>query len=317
MELALVKKEAQESVAVSRDNNEESHNNKAIEKNGDGDDSEESDDDGDDVYEVERVVGHIVNQDTGLRSYLIKWKNYSINDNSWEPENSVFCHALVEDYWDRVEKRGGTSSDPYGQDPPPSPPPVATSPAITTATTAKSSSKRKAVSKIPKKGKSKAPPNESLLPNHDRISSPTTNKAIGVRQPPLDRARSATPIKRQRTESPSPTAATTTYSSVTPSSTKSKAAASPTTKTKETASSTKSSRTSDEEEQFRVPLHLASWESLVDEVTTVEQRGSTLVVHLLWNSGHRTEHTNMFIRKKCPDKLFNYYESKLLFTEVP
>ena len=54
---------------------------------------------GDDLYFVEQLLEHkIVNKKT---SYLIKWLNYDLSANSWEPESNIGSGALKE-YWMKV-----------------------------------------------------------------------------------------------------------------------------------------------------------------------------------------------------------------------
>ncbi|KAF9583747.1 Chromobox protein 1 [Lunasporangiospora selenospora] len=87
--------------------------NNAEEEDARDDDEEETDD----VFEVERVVGH-ENRGSGLY-YHIKWKGYSNDDNTWEHNKSVFCKDLVAEYWKRYEAEGGKKSDSSGKDPKP------------------------------------------------------------------------------------------------------------------------------------------------------------------------------------------------------
>ena len=56
-------------------------------------------------YEVERVLSH---EDRGSRShpkkfYLIKWLEYALEHDSWEPECNLSVEVLKE-YWDAVVK---------------------------------------------------------------------------------------------------------------------------------------------------------------------------------------------------------------------
>jgi hypothetical protein len=57
---------------------------------------------GDDLYFVEQLLEHkIVNKKT---SYLIKWLNYDLSANSWEPESNIGSGALKE-YWIQVSRK--------------------------------------------------------------------------------------------------------------------------------------------------------------------------------------------------------------------
>ncbi|KAI7874217.1 chromo-domain-containing protein [Lichtheimia hyalospora FSU 10163] len=58
----------------------------------------------DDIYVVEKIVNHHKKRDqTGLR-YLIRWKGYSSDNNTWEDEEDILDPELVSDYW---KTRGG------------------------------------------------------------------------------------------------------------------------------------------------------------------------------------------------------------------
>ncbi|KAI5211885.1 hypothetical protein E4T38_00900, partial [Aureobasidium subglaciale] len=59
-----------------------------------------------------------------------------------------------------------------------------------------------------------------------------------------------------------------------------------------------------------------SWEDHVQLIDAVEQAGDgdskgDLVVYLLWEDGKQTQHSVKVCRQKCPQKLLDYYESKL------
>jgi len=47
-------------------------------------------------YEVEKVVDKRIHK--GKVEYLLKWKGYSSDDNTWEPEDSLECPELLEEY---------------------------------------------------------------------------------------------------------------------------------------------------------------------------------------------------------------------------
>lgn len=49
---------------------------------------------GDDIYEVEEILNKRVFR--GKVQYLIKWKNYLSNYNSWEPKENIITPGLVE-----------------------------------------------------------------------------------------------------------------------------------------------------------------------------------------------------------------------------
>ncbi|KAF9164308.1 hypothetical protein BGX20_000985 [Mortierella sp. AD010] len=155
----------------------------------DDDTEEDGSDDGDDVFEVERVVGHMRDSVLGLR-YQLKWKGYSDNENTYEPEASVFCHGLVNEYWERYLAAGGKKSDQEGHDPKPQP------------------VKRKAaaqqglmpdldlvLNKSPSKATTKNVNLESRSTSNDSSMSKTTNKGIGQRR---EDGKDTAPSKRQK-----------------------------------------------------------------------------------------------------------------------
>lgn len=67
-------------------------------------------------YIVEKIVDkRIIN---GKVEYLLKWKNYSARDNTWEPVSNLKCPELIEDYKrrEREAKPGqSTSKEADGQ----------------------------------------------------------------------------------------------------------------------------------------------------------------------------------------------------------
>ncbi|KAK4100671.1 hypothetical protein N658DRAFT_497119 [Parathielavia hyrcaniae] len=47
------------------------------------------DEDGDDEFEVEEIVDSAIDADSMEHMYLVKWKNYSASDNTWEPKKNL------------------------------------------------------------------------------------------------------------------------------------------------------------------------------------------------------------------------------------
>lgn len=51
----------------------------------------------DDIYVVEAILDKR-QLDHGQVEYFLKWFGYDENDATWEPEENVFCKALIEQY---------------------------------------------------------------------------------------------------------------------------------------------------------------------------------------------------------------------------
>ena len=56
------------------------------------------------AYVVERVVDKRVGK-RGRVEYLLKWKGYGDEDNSWEPKENLHCEDLMKAYEDRHKVR--------------------------------------------------------------------------------------------------------------------------------------------------------------------------------------------------------------------
>lgn len=50
----------------------------------------------DNIYEVERLIDHKKKRD-GLH-FLVRWKNYSANDDTWERESNIMCGQILNEY---------------------------------------------------------------------------------------------------------------------------------------------------------------------------------------------------------------------------
>ncbi len=59
----------------------------------------------DDVWEVEEVVGSLIEADTYIHYYQVKWKGYSSKENTWEPKKHLSnCHEAIERF-ERSKRR--------------------------------------------------------------------------------------------------------------------------------------------------------------------------------------------------------------------
>ncbi|XP_054731366.1 chromodomain-helicase-DNA-binding protein 1 isoform X1 [Anastrepha obliqua] len=56
----------------------------------------EEEEEGEEVYEVKDIVGHKVEQ--GVTYYLIRWKGYTKDDDTWEPEDTLSCPNIIDKY---------------------------------------------------------------------------------------------------------------------------------------------------------------------------------------------------------------------------
>ena len=64
--------------------------------------------DDDDVWEVEAIVSDRMRRTRGsgvCQEYLIKWKNFPSEQNTWEPEhNLINCESDLQEYWDKQRR---------------------------------------------------------------------------------------------------------------------------------------------------------------------------------------------------------------------
>ena len=60
--------------------------------------------DGEEYFLLDRVLDHrIKKKGRGqVREYLVKWKGYGPEHNSWEPESSLIETTHLKDYWEHI-----------------------------------------------------------------------------------------------------------------------------------------------------------------------------------------------------------------------
>jgi len=79
--------------------------------------AEEDDDDDDTQYEVEQVVDEKMVR--GVRHYLIRWKGYEPESDTWEPESTLDCADLIKKFKaareDKDEENGSDSPSKKGK----------------------------------------------------------------------------------------------------------------------------------------------------------------------------------------------------------
>lgn len=57
---------------------------------------EQGESDDDDVYEVEKLMDH--KMENGVRYYLVRWKGYTQQDDTWEKESNFYCPDILNAY---------------------------------------------------------------------------------------------------------------------------------------------------------------------------------------------------------------------------
>jgi hypothetical protein len=56
----------------------------------------------DDVYDVEAVVDHKLNESTNKYTYKVKWLNFDDSHNTWEPAENFLSQKCIQTYWKRI-----------------------------------------------------------------------------------------------------------------------------------------------------------------------------------------------------------------------
>ena len=55
-------------------------------------------------YSVEKIVGKRVEKNGNVK-YKVRWVNYGEDDDTWEPEENLYCPELIKQYEDQNSKK--------------------------------------------------------------------------------------------------------------------------------------------------------------------------------------------------------------------
>ncbi|KAG0289631.1 hypothetical protein BGZ96_006851 [Linnemannia gamsii] len=64
------------------------------------------------------------------------------------------------------------------------------------------------------------------------------------------------------------------------------------------------------------PKNWASWEDKVETIQTVERNNQRLLIRLAWKNGKESQHPIEAAHQKCPQKLIQFYESHIKFSQA-
>ncbi|CAG8581024.1 6036_t:CDS:2, partial [Paraglomus occultum] len=252
------------------------------------------------VYEVEAVVGHRLKKPIAIYAgvsskncskekmwegggriqYLIKWKGYPTEQNTWEYRDNVYCESLLGKYWDSKEEL--VKQDPTRQQPTKSPP--AKSKKSAKNQSSRKSDKRKNSRNIRSKEESdedeifeSKPKSKSTSRSSKQSSKDKNNTEYD------DGTNDSRRLKKRRVDTSG-----------------SKTKSNP---IDDNQMMIEQSSPEPDDEEF-CPAEIAgSWEPHIKEVQTVQMaEDGQLMVYLNWINGHTTAHSAKLVNAKCPQK---------------
>lgn len=291
---------------------------------------DEDDNDDEEVYEVERVVGHKHGPSDGnpkvhVLKYLLQWKGYSEEDNTWEEEESCSCHALIAAYWDRYEANGGKRSDKQGRDKAKEKVGIAKKGVLVgKPSSASSSAVAAAAKRSPTKATTKAATTSNHSSNADNNKRTSSSKSAPL-LPDLDslddndedgeeeeelQTKASSPHKKKNRDGD--VEMTTTPAK------RQKVA-----KSQEIVEEEVEEEEVKEEEEkesrktrWSPPEEWTTWEEKIDQIHNIERNNAVMKVHIGWKNGKETVHLIHEAHKKCPQQLIRFYESHLKFIQA-
>ncbi|KAF9542019.1 hypothetical protein EC957_002381 [Mortierella hygrophila] len=77
-----------------------------------------------------------------------------------------------------------------------------------------------------------------------------------------------------------------------------------------------SSSSSSNDSSWMPPNSWTSWEDKVKSILTVERSNQKLLIRLLWINGKETHHSIEEAHQKCPQKLIQFYEAHIKFSQA-
>ncbi|KAK5827353.1 hypothetical protein F5H01DRAFT_331275 [Linnemannia elongata] len=242
-------------------------------------------------YEVERVVGHkrAGQGRYGTLWYLIKWKGYGSDANTWVKGSDVNCPALVNEYWQRYKQAGGKRSDPLGDESNPAKRKAAGS-SSSLSSRGKESSRGQAVAAKKRRIGSHSSDEDSEYRANSDSRSVASERANTEDED--DESERETEVERTR---------------------------------RSTESNEQETSEIDEIEVYDVeeggswspPEDWASWGNHIDYIRAIMQSNDTrLTVFLRWKNGRETTHDIEVAHEKFPLLLIRYYENHLRFLRI-